>query len=56
MRKEIRDFIQSGEMVINLPRDHSTDIISQWMKVRNVLRPPLNWILVGFSKYIPHSS
>jgi acetyltransferase-like isoleucine patch superfamily enzyme len=54
-RKEIREFIRSDEMVLNLPRDYSTDMISQWISVRNVLRPPINWLLVGFSKFIPHS-
>lgn len=54
-RQEIKDFIKSEEMILHLPRDYSTDMISQWISVRNVFRPPINWLLVGFSKFIPHS-
>lgn len=55
MRKELRDFLKTDKMVLCLPRDHSTDVISQWMKCRNILRPPLNFILIWFAKAIPSS-
>lgn len=55
MRKEIKQLINSNERIIYLPRDHSTDMISQWIKCRNFLRPPLNYLLVSISKYFPHS-
>ncbi len=56
MRREIKDFINSDEMILYLPRDYDTDLISQWIKCRNFFIPPLNWLIVGFSKILPHSS
>ena len=56
MRKEIKDFLQSDDMVLYLPRDYSRDVISQWISARNVLHAPLNLLLVSFSKIIPLSS
>lgn len=55
MRKELKDLLKSDEMVLCLPRDFSKDVISQWMQCRNILRPPINFILSWFAKAIPNS-
>lgn len=55
MRKELRDFLESKEMVLYLPRDYSKDIISQWMTCRSILVVPINFLLSKFAKLIPHS-
>ena len=52
MRKELKEFLKSDEMVMCLPRDYSSDVISQWMKCRFILRPPINFILSWFAKAI----
>ena len=55
MRKELRAFLESKEMVLRLPRDYSRDIISQWMTCRNIFIVPINFLLSKFAKLIPHS-
>jgi len=56
MRKELKEFLASEDMILYLPRNYKTDIISQWMSCRNILHPPLNWFIIQFSKIIPKSS
>ena len=56
MRKELKDFLKSEDMILYLPRDYNKDIISQWTNCRSLLRPPLNWFLIKFAKLIPITS
>jgi acetyltransferase-like isoleucine patch superfamily enzyme len=55
MKKEIKEFLKSKEMVLYLPRDYSKDIISQWTTCRNIFVAPINFLLSGFAKIIPSS-
>lgn len=55
IRPEIKMFLQSSDLVLRLPRDRSTDVISQWMTCRNVCRAPLNFLLCNIAKVIPLS-
>lgn len=53
MKKEIKAFLMSKEMILYLPRDYSKDVISQWTTCRNVVVVVAHFILAQFAKFIP---
>jgi len=52
-RKEIREFIRSDRRGLVLRREPRTDVVSQWMLVRNPLRTMANYLVIQTCKLVP---
>ena len=52
-RKEIREFLRSDRRALVLSREPKTDVVSQWMLVRNPLRTILSYLIIQTCKLVP---
>jgi acetyltransferase-like isoleucine patch superfamily enzyme len=53
MKKELEEFIRSNEKMLVLKRDTALEVVSHWRKVRNPLRPSINFTVVQLCKLSP---
>jgi acetyltransferase-like isoleucine patch superfamily enzyme len=53
MKQRVREFVRSGRSLAVLPRDESTDVVSQWRKIRNPFRTIFNYLVIQLCKLSP---